>query len=98
MPDSLCNNVSYDCVEFPCSNCDALISKRLDEAASYMIDAYNALGKAADCIDVAFLGRDPGYPSADSVNARAWDYVDVIQSARYDLNVRFDNWEDNYDA
>ena len=70
-----------------------MIDNRLDKAAACLLKAYELLGTAADHIDKAYDGYDPGYPYADSPDARAWDYVDVIQTARYDIRTRLETWD-----
>lgn len=71
----------------------ANIERNLDKASARLLEAYHLLGTAAAHIHNAFDGYDPGYPYPDSVDARAWDYVDVIQSARHDIRIRLETWD-----
>lgn len=71
----------------------ANLERNLDKTAKQLLIAYNSLGFAADYIHDAFDGYDPGYPWADSPDARAWDYVDVIQTARREIRIRLETWD-----
>ena len=69
------------------------IGTNFDRAAACLLVAYDALGKAGDIIDKAYDGYGPHYPYPDSPDARAWDYIDAIESARNDIRIRLETWD-----
>ena len=62
-------------------------------AAYHLKDALKALKTAEDCISNAFDGYDPGYPSPDTQDARAWDYLDAIHEAEKAIGHRLNTWD-----
>ena len=71
---------------------DADIRQHLDGAAACLFDISKRLDHALRLIDEAFDGYEPGYPYANSVDARAWDYIDAIHVARREIFVRLETW------
>jgi hypothetical protein len=72
---------------------DAHIRLHLDSMAACLIDVINTLDRAWEHLDSAFDGYDPGYPYPDSLDARAWDYVDAMQTARREILDRLETWD-----
>ncbi len=71
----------------------AEIRTHLDEVAKCLMQCVDLLDVAFHHVDVAYNGYDPGYPYPDSQNARAWDYVDVMQDARNNILHRLETWD-----
>lgn len=70
----------------------------LDNAAKYLVQALKNLDWAYESIDTAYDGYEPGYPYADSLDARAWDYLDAIGKARRVIGNRLNTWDNgDYD-
>lgn len=70
----------------------------LDNAAMYLAAALKQLEFAEASISEAFDGYDPGYPSPDTQDARAWDYLDAIHEAEKAIGHRLNTWDKgNYD-
>lgn len=66
----------------------------LDAAAKNLMIALQYLDTAYERIDQAYKGYEPGYPYADSDDARAWDYLDAIGKARRVIGNRLNTWDD----
>lgn len=70
----------------------------LDAAAQNLKIALMYLDTAYKRIEQAYKGNEPGYPYADSDDARAWDYLDAIGEARKVIGNRLNTWDDgDYD-
>lgn len=66
----------------------------LKYAARALFSALEWLDKAHERLDYLYDGYDPGYPFADSPDARAWDYYDAIARARSEIINRLETWDD----
>ena len=65
----------------------------MDAAACCLRDALECLWTAEAFVKKAFDGYDPGYPSPDTQDARAWDYLDAIHEAERALGDRLNTWD-----
>lgn len=70
----------------------------LDAAAKNLMIAMDILSIAERRISEAYNGDEPGYPTPDSDNARAWDYLDAIREAQRQIGYRLNTWDEgDYD-
>lgn len=65
----------------------------LDAAGKNLMIALEILDQAERRISEAYNGDEPGYPTADSYDARAWDYLDAIAVARKEIGHRLNTWD-----
>ena len=66
----------------------------VNAAAKKLVAAMQNLDTAYLLIDTAFDGNDPGYPYPNSVDARAWDYLDAIDEAKRIIGNRLNTWDE----
>ena len=66
----------------------------LDISASNIKIAYDFLEDVYTYVGMAFDGDEPGYPAPDSLDARAWDYLDAIGEAQRALGHRLNTWDE----
>ena len=66
--------------------------------ASALFAALDWLDMAHDALDRIYNGYDPGYPYADSPDARAWDYYDAISRTRQAIVLRLETWDEYIDT
>ena len=69
------------------------VKYNLTMAAYHMMDALASLNTASICISNAYDGDEPGYPAPDSLDARAWDYIDAIREAEKIIGYRLNTWD-----
>lgn len=70
----------------------------LDAAAKNLMIAMDILSIAERRISEAYNSDEPGYPTPDSDNARAWDYLDAIREAQRQIGYRLNTWDEgDYD-
>lgn len=61
-------------------------------ASARLVRIMDSLDKARWEVLRPYGGGDPGYPSPDSVDAMAWDYLDAIDEARRAIGYRLNTW------
>lgn len=66
----------------------------LDAASKNLEIAMEYLDIARHRIDMAFGGYDPGYPTPDSFDSMAWDYLDAITIAEREIGNRLNTWNE----
>ena len=77
-----------------CSVNTYLVNPTLCAVGVRMTKMLEEIDTCRQMINDAYGGWDPGYPHADSDNARAWDYLDALATAGFALMDRVETWDD----
>lgn len=68
--------------------------KKLDTVGADLAHIMTLLDRAKKDLDIIYKGYEPGYPYADSPDARAWDYYSAIHDAANEIAKRLNTWDD----
>ena len=72
------------------------VKPTLNAVSVRMIKMLEEIEICRQMLNDSYDGCDPGYPYADSDDARAWDYLDALATAEFALLDRVETWDNFY--